>query len=144
MNSIDTQTSKLLDIIGPSVPVESINYSSLFITTVIILATITLLFKLYRSGFKYKILIFLLKRELKSSNITSKQAAYKLANILQSAHDTNRLSIINIGISELQKQNWQEFITQLSDYRYDIHEIDKLSMLNLIDRAKSWTTRTYP
>ena len=140
MDATNTSTSQLLDIIGPAIPPESINYSSMLIVAVAIsVAIMVILFKLHRSGFKYKILISLLGRKLDSSNITPKQAAYKLAAILQSAHNSNRLSTINAGITETQKQNWQTFLTQLSDYRYAAHEVEQPDMLRLINHAKAWT-----
>ena len=140
MDATNTTTSQLLDIIGPATPPESINYSSMLIVAVAIsFAIVVILFKLHRSGFKYKILISLLGRKLSSSNVTPKQAAYKLAAILQSAHNTNRLSAINVGITETQKQNWQTFVTQLSDYRYASHEVEQPDMLRLINHAKAWT-----
>ena len=143
MDATNTTTSQLLDIIGPATPPESINYSSILIIAIAIsVAVIVILFKLHRSGFKYRILISLLGKKLNSSNITPKQAAYKLAEILQSAHNTNRLSLINIGITETQKQNWQTFLTQLSDYRYAAHEVKQPDMLRLINHAKTWTVRS--
>ena len=140
MDATNTTTSQLLDIIGPATPPESINYSSMLIIAVAIsFAIMVILFKLHRSGFKYKILISLLGRKLDSSNITPKQAAYKLASILQAAHNSNRLSAINVGITETQKQDWQTFLTQLSDYRYAAHEVKQPDMLKLINHAKTWT-----
>ena len=140
MDATNTTTSQLLDIIGPATPPESINYSSMLIITVAMsVVVMVILFKLHRSGFKYKILISLLGRKLNSSNITPKQAAYKLAAILQSAHNSNRLSTIDVGISETQKQNWQAFLTQLSNYRYAAHEVEQPDMLRLINHAKAWT-----
>lgn len=143
MDATNTTTSQLLDIIGPTTPPESINYSSMLIVAVAIsFAIMAILFKLHRSGFKYKILISLLGRKLNSSNITPKQAAYMLAEILQSAHNSSRLSTINVGITETQKQNWQTFVTQLSDYRYADHEVKQPDMLKLINHAKAWTVRS--
>ncbi|MCK4744270.1 MAG: hypothetical protein KAT25_10655 [Sulfuriflexus sp.] len=140
MDATNTTTNQLLDIIGPVIPPESINYSSVFIAAATIsLAVVVVLFKLHRSGFKYKILILLLGKRLKSSNITPKQAAYKLAEILNAAHNTNRLSIIKVDTTETQNQDWQKFITQLSNYRYTLHEVGQPEMLELIAHAKSWT-----
>lgn len=143
MDATNTTASQLLDIIGPSTPPESINYGSILIIAVAISVTvIMILFKLHRSGFKYKVLMSLLGRELTSSNVTPKQAAYKLAGILQSAHNTHRLATIDIGITETQKKNWQTFLTQLSDYRYAAHEVEQPDMLRLINHAKAWTVRS--
>jgi len=143
MDTTNTTTSQLLDIIGPATPPDSINYGTMLIIAVAISVTVILvLFKLHRSGFKYKILISLLGRRLISSNVSPKHAAYKLAAILQSAHNTNRLSTIDIGITETQKGNWQLFLTQLSDYRYAAHEVEQTDMLRLISHAKTWTARS--
>ena len=139
---MNSSSDQLWGIILPPPPPEAINYISILISIVAIaLFAIILAYKLYQSGFKYKIQILQLRSKLIASTITPKQAAYKLANILQFAHNTNNLAGLELGIKKSEQLSWYAFIGKLSDYRYGNVVISQSDVLSLLNDAKSWTTR---
>lgn len=140
MNDTTDSINKLLDIILPPVPPAAIDYSFVFMTVVAIgLISAAFVYGLHRSGFKYKVRIFMLKNKLVSSRLTPKQTAYKLAGILQAAHNVNHLREIHVG-----QKRWQAFILKLSDYRYGQRQVSLHDALHLLNDARSWTRRQRP
>jgi len=136
-------TSKLLDIVLPPPPALAENNTLILISTIVLFLIVAIiLYGAFRSGFKYKIHILILKKELTSSNIEPRAAAYKLASILKAAHNTTRLSAFSKGIAKSRQPEWSVFVSKLSDYRYADTSIRKGDVLSLLNEAMSWTART--
>jgi len=139
---MDIPENQLVDIILPPAPPVALDYNSLLVAAIIFsLIGIIITYRAYQSGLKYKILIVLLKNKLSSSVITPRQAAYKLAKILQTAHNTNHLATITTSITSTQQNEWLNFIKKLSDYRYGEQDISQTEVMTLLTEAISWTPR---
>ena len=145
MNTQSDSKIQLIDIVLPPPPPEMIDHSLILILVLGFSFVATyLIYKAYRSGMKYKVLIFLLKNKLNTSKITPRQAAYDLADILQAAHNTNHLATINRSMTNSQKVKWLTFSTTLSEFRYSDHKISSRDILMLLDDAVLWTARIRP
>jgi len=137
MKSPDNIKNRLLDIELPSAPPESIDIISISLVIIFIIITVAIgLFVLQKTGYKYKRALSILKKELLLSQVSGKLAAYRLAEILKSAHKTNYLSADTISSH---RSSWPDFIVRLSRLRYSPDEINSTEVIELIDEARSWT-----
>jgi len=137
--------SQLIDIVLPGPPPIVFDYSQ--VLAPILALSIIIIYIIYiaqRSGLKYKVLIILLKNNVIASKITPQQAAYDLAEILQSAHNTNHLTTISKDMTRSQKDEWRPFLITLSEFRYSGHEVKSQDIILLLKKAASWTARVYP
>ncbi len=134
MKTIDTIASHLLDIEPPNSPPEGVDYSSILMISISALLLLALLIMFLRSeNYKNKRALLKLRENLISSLVTPKEAAYKLAEIIKSAHKTKKLTA-----SDKYPQGWNIFINRLSTNRYEAGERDKQEIIKLIDDANSW------
>ncbi len=134
MKAIDAIKDRLLDIELPTAPPAPIDYTSNIIIIISVLVIIILPILLFRSQrFKQKRLLSKLKLDLISSIITPKEASYALAKIISSAHNKKHLTT-----SLYDRRDWNNFLSQLSKYRYQIHDIDRQQIIDLIDDASNW------
>ena len=137
MKSLDNIKNRLLDIELPSAPPESIDSISISLVIVFVLITVAIVaFILQKTGYKYKRALSLLKKELLLSQVSEKIAAYRLAEILKSAHKTKYLSADTVSSRHT---SWPDFIVRLSRLRYSPDEINLTEVIKLIDEARSWT-----
>ena len=134
MKSIDSIQSRLLDIELPNPPPDVIDYTSPLVITISGLLLTALLISIFFSKkFKQKRLLTKLKENLSSSLVTPKDATYILAEIIRSSHQTKRLIA-----SDKYPQEWNDFVSRLSDGRYEAGEKGKQEIIKLIDDASSW------
>jgi len=142
MNNTSHSKNQLLDIILPSAPPETVDYTSITIIAISLgLVAILGLLQLYSSNFKYRIHISRLRKELQTSRITPQQAAYQLANILKSAHKINDIKNMAVNNAKERNKRWQIFLHKLSNYRYSNHKTESGDIFQLMDDAKYWLKR---
>ncbi len=134
MKAIDSIKNRLLDIELPATPPEAVDYTSLILIVVIAVIVIALVLAFFFSDdSKNKRLLSKLKANLMSSSINQKQASYLIADILKSSHNTRKL----IAAPQY-SQEWNHFVTQLSDFRYRAEYNNKDEIIKLIDDARQW------
>lgn len=140
MKVIDSIKNRLLDIEMPSAPPEAIDYTSTIITLISISVLVTLtLIHFYSPAARNKRTLSTLSDKLSSSLINPRHAAYAVADILKSAHNTTRLTT-----SQQYPQELNDFISRLSRFRYQASHNDKDEIIMLIKHAKRWLKAPLP
>jgi len=134
MKAIDTLKDRLLDIELPVPPPEAFDYTPTIFSAIAITIVIACVIFVRRSlTFRNKRLLRALNNNLTSSHITPKQAMYTLAGILRTSHKTKYLRA-----DKSHPKEWDDFVTELSTFRYQAIEGEKDNALKLINQASRW------